>query len=176
MDHDLDELRGALERGLAGLDEGQTQLRRGGDAVRWSIQQIAGHLRLTYAATSMAMEARIARGSPTKGRPSPVQRVAQLWVVRLKQFPSGRMAPEAVTADPVAAGLDGETIAAAARAEIVRMDERIGEAEALFGNDCRCVSHMILGPMNVGQWRRFHLVHGKHHLRQIAAIRREFGV
>jgi len=176
MDRYLDELRCGLERGLAGLDDGQTQLRPRGDARRWCIQQIAGHMRLTYAATSVAMEVRVARGSPTKGRPSLPQRVGQLWVVGLGQFPSGRKAPEAVTPDPAAAGVNGAALLGVVQVEMERMDERIGEAEALFGQQCRCVSHMILGPMNVGQWRRFHLAHGMHHLRQIAAIRREYRV
>jgi hypothetical protein len=34
----------------------------------------------------------------------------------------------------------------------------------------------VLGPLSAQQWRRFHQVHGQHHLRQIHAIRAEHGV
>jgi hypothetical protein len=53
------------------------------------------------------------------------------------------------------------------------MDTRIRIAEQLFGTHRRSVRHMLLGPMSLAQWRRFHLVHGRHHIRQIAAIRTE---
>jgi hypothetical protein len=33
-----------------------------------------------------------------------------------------------------------------------------------------------LGPLGAGQWRRFHLSHGRHHIRQILAIRRAHGI
>ena len=65
MHNDLKRLQGELERALSGLDDRQTQLRpesglqaspRG-----WNVQQIIGHLLLTYAATLAAVEARLAR-------------------------------------------------------------------------------------------------------------------
>ncbi len=34
----------------------------------------------------------------------------------------------------------------------------------------------VLGPLNIDQWRKFHLVHGEHHLKQIAAIRKACNV
>ncbi len=54
------------------------------------------------------------------------------------------------------------------------MNARIAIAEQLFGSRRRSVRHMILGPLSLAQWRRFHLVHGRHHIRQIAAIRAEY--
>jgi hypothetical protein len=30
---------------------------------------------------------------------------------------------------------------------------------------------MILGPLTIRQWRKFHLIHGRHHIKQIRAIR-----
>jgi hypothetical protein len=31
----------------------------------------------------------------------------------------------------------------------------------------------VLGPLSMQQWRKFHLIHGRHHLKQIARIRAE---
>src|SRR6266487_2524129 len=40
----------------------------------------------------------------------------------------------------------------------------------------QCASHTVLGPLNIDQWRKFQLVHGEHHLKQIAAIRKAHNV
>lgn len=176
MDPCLELLNREIEAALAGLSVEQTQLRPGGDPARWCAQQIVGHLRLTYGATSVAMETRIGRGTPTKARASVAQRVGQWMVVGMQRFPGGRKAPEMVTVALDEAALDGAGLAAGVGAEIVRMDGLIVAVEGMFGGRSRCVSHMVLGPMRVGQWRRFHLVHGRHHLRQVWAVRREFGV
>ena len=36
-----------------------------------------------------------------------------------------------------------------------------------FGSDVKLVNHPFLGPLTSDEWRRFHCVHGRHHLRQI---------
>jgi DinB superfamily len=180
MHNDLKLLQGELERALSGLDDRQTQLRpesglqaspRG-----WNVQQIVGHLLLTYAATLAAVEARLAKGSATKAQPSLAQRVGQLTVIGLGWFPQGRRAPAGVMPEEDAAPLSGEALCAAVASALARMDDRIEDAERLFGRRRKAISHMILGPLNVGQWRRFHLVHGRHHIRQMAAIRAEYGI
>jgi hypothetical protein len=33
------------------------------------------------------------------------------------------------------------------------------------------LDHPILGPLTGGQWRKFHLVHGLHHVKQIRRLR-----
>jgi hypothetical protein len=55
------------------------------------------------------------------------------------------------------------------------MDKTLDEAESLFGKR-RATTHPILGPLSIAEWRRFHLSHGHHHVKQIWAIRREHGV
>jgi DinB superfamily len=175
MHPDLKLLQSELDRALAGLDDHQTQLRPCSDSQadpqRWNIQQIVGHLLLTYGATVAAMDARIAKHAPTKARPSFPQRIGQFAVLHLGWLPHGRKAPAIATPDPDAAPVSGAALQAAAAAGIATMAARITAAEALFGNRSRAISHMILGPLSVPQWCRFHLVHGRHHLRQIAAIR-----
>jgi hypothetical protein len=45
--------------------------------------------------------------------------------------------------------------------------------EAKFGSRIKVLDHPILGPLSIDQWRRFHLVHGLHHVKQIRRLRRE---
>jgi hypothetical protein len=176
MNQDFETLRDELERSLGGLDDLQTQLRSGGDAARWSIQQIVGHLLLTYGATERAMDARLEKGTPTKARPTLPQRVGQFLVIRLERFPPGRQAPEPVA--PAAGGpaVPGGVLIAQVDEAITKLDRKLVEAERVFGPKTRAVSHMVLGPLSIWQWRRFHLVHGRHHVKQIMRIRAEFGV
>jgi hypothetical protein len=174
MHPDLKLLQSELDRALAGLDDRQTQLRPQAEPQRWNIQQIVGHLLLTYCATVTAMDARIAKRTPTQARPSLTQRIGQFAVLRLGWLPHGRQAPAITTPAPNTAPVGGAALQATAAAGIATMDARIAAAEALFGNHSRAISHMILGPLSLPQWCRFHLVHGRHHLRQIAAIRTEY--
>ena len=53
----------------------------------------------------------------------------------------------------------------------MQIDELTRRGEELFG-DQSAVSHSVLGPLSMQEWRRFHLIHGRHHVKQIQAIRR----
>lgn len=176
MNKDFETLREDLERSLGGLDDRQTQLRPGGDRARWSIQQIVGHLLLTYAATERAMDARIEKGTPTKAKPMLAQRLGQFTLIRLGHFPHGRTAPERVAPAEDAIAVPGGVLIAEVDAAITRLDRKVVAAEEVFGAESRAVSHMVLGPLSIWQWRRFHLIHGRHHVEQIDRIRREYGV
>jgi hypothetical protein len=176
MDRNFKLLRDELAKALAGLDERQTQLKPGGDPARWSIQQIVGHLLLTYKATIEAVDARVAKGAATKASPSVAQRVGQFALCRIGYFPRGRLAPERVTAATDAPAVPGAGLTAQADAAIGEMDRRFTAGEQIFGSRRRAISHMVLGPLSIGQWRRFHLIHGRHHIKQIARIRQEYGI
>jgi hypothetical protein len=120
----------------------------------------------------MAMDARLEKRTPTKARPSGVQRMSQFVVIRVGYFPRGRKAPEMVTPQAKAAVPGGVLIAEVDDA-IASLDKKVADGEKLFGPEYRAISHMILGPLSIRQWRRFHLVHGRHHIRQISAIRND---
>jgi hypothetical protein len=171
--NDLKLLQAELERSLAGLRDQQTQLRPGLDPLRWHIQEIVGHLLLTYALTITALDAQIAKATPTRARPSFAQRLWQFVVLRLGWLPRRRTAPAITTPDPDAPPATGDQLGAAIANALAAIDTRMHIAEQLFDSRRRSVRHMILGPMSLTQWCRFHLVHGRHHIRQIAAIRAE---
>ena len=52
---------------------------------------------------------------------------------------------------------------------LVAMDATLADAEKCFGSRTRLLHHPVLGPLAAQEWRRFHQVHGRHHLKQIIA-------
>ena len=176
MNPTLNRLQREIASSLNGLDASQTQLRLPSRPGRWSIQQIIEHLLLSYAGTEAALESRLAKRAPTRGKPNLPQRFAQYTIVRLGYFPSGRKAPPMVTPPAVSNPLTGEQLTQAAAEHLARLDQRCTEAGKLFGDTERCATHVILGPLSIVQWRKFQIVHGEHHLKQIAAIRKSHSV
>jgi hypothetical protein len=174
MNTTLQELQREIAHSLQSLDATQTQLRPRPD--KWSIQQIIEHLLLTYSSTETAINARLTKRTPTRARPTLAHRVFQFAVTRCGYFLTGREAPEMVTPQPTTHTLSGEDLARATAEHLVRLDLLFTEAETLFGPASQCASHTVLGPLNIDQWRKFQLVHGEHHLKQIAAIRKAHNV
>jgi hypothetical protein len=172
MNSTLHQLQREIAASLHSLDATQTQLRPPSRANKWSIQQIIEHLLLTYSGTETAINARLAKRTPTLARPTFAHRVFQFAVTRCGYFPTGREAPEIVTPQPTTHTLSGEDLTQAAAEHLAHLDLLFTEAETLFGPASQCASHAALGPLNIDQWRKFQLIHGEHHLKQIAAIRK----
>jgi len=55
--------------------------------------------------------------------------------------------------------------------KIVEMDAVIAQCEARFGHRVALLDHPILGPLTARQWKKFHLVHGMHHRKQLLRLR-----
>jgi hypothetical protein len=171
MQETLEKLQRELSQSLVGLSAKETQTMRAPG--KWTIQQIAEHLVLSYAATCTVVAARVAKGTPTKASPSLPQRIGQFTITTCGIFPQGHSAPSAVTPrDTPLLELTGNELTAAISSSLLGMDAALTVAEGLFGATRRAISHIRLGPMSVRQWRRFHLAHGEHHLKQILATRR----
>jgi hypothetical protein len=60
-----------------------------------------------------------------------------------------------------------EKVVAEIGPQIVAMDKAIADCEARYGSRVRVLDHPVLGPLTARQWRKFHLVHGRHHVKQI---------
>jgi hypothetical protein len=84
-------------------------------------------------------------------------------------LPSGREAP--AIARP--RGASKEKVLLEIGPAIAGMDDIIGRCEEKIGRGKKILDHPILGPLTAAQWRKFHLVHGLHHLEQIRRLRRE---
>jgi Protein of unknown function (DUF1569) len=168
----LHQLQREIASSLHGLDATQTQLRPPSDQNKWTIQQVLEHLLLTYSSTETGINARLAKRTPTRAQPNLKQRVFQCAVTRCGYFPSGLHAPSFVTPQPATHSLCGEDLTHATAGHLTNLDLLFTEAESLFGPSSQCASHPVLGPLNISQWRLFHLVHGRHHLKEVAAIRK----
>lgn len=172
MNPALHQLQREIALSLRGLDAAQTQLRPSSPPGKWSIQQIVEHLLLAFSGTEAAFVGRLAKRTPTRAQSTVKQRIFQFAVTRYGYFPKGREAPAPLSPQPTAYSLSGQDLAHATSEHLAHLDLLFTEAEDLFGPHSQCVSHHVLGPLDVGQWRMFHLVHGRHHLKQIAAIRK----
>jgi hypothetical protein len=179
MDPSLEELQNDLARSLDGLTAEQTQLRPGKAEGKWTIQQIVQHLLLTYSSTDATIKERLTKGRPTRSVPTFSQRCQQMIVIRAGFFPSGRSAPGPVAPPPVSETsyekISGAGLTEQAACLLAQCDSSLQEAESRFGAG-RLATHHILGSLTAAQWSRFHLIHGRHHVKQIWAIRRDHEV
>jgi DinB superfamily len=170
MDSILQQLQQEIAASLQGLDAIRTQLRPATTPDKWNIQQIVQHLTLTYASTEVAISGRLVKRRPTRTQPTLQQRIQQYAVTTFGYFPTGLEAPLPVCPPVDSSPLSGEELAQQVAAGLTPMDQLCNQAEVLFGPR-RVASHGVLGPLSIHQWRRFHLTHGRHHIRQIHAIR-----
>lgn len=174
MDPILSQLQTEISLALRGLSSTETQWRPLNHSKKWSIQQIADHLLLTYQGTESGIQARLAKGTATLARPSMLQRFVQYTLTHLGYFPRGRQAPLSVVPPSQPNPMTGAELAGLTEGHLTSLDSLFERAEALFG-EARCVSHPILGPLSIHQWRRFQLIHGQHHIKQVLATRAEHG-
>ena len=68
-------------------------------------------------------------------------------------------------------GLPKEKVQTEIGTKIAEMDAILCTCESKFGSHTKVLDHAILGPLTINQWRKFHLVHGRHHLKQIQRLR-----
>jgi uncharacterized protein DUF1569 len=83
-------------------------------------------------------------------------------------LPSGREAPSFSRPR----GLPAEKVLTDIAGKISEMDEMIARCEKKLGSG-KLLDHPILGPLTGAQWRKFHLVHGRHHMKQIRKLKAE---
>lgn len=152
------------------LDANRTQARPAGAPDRWSIEQVVEHLLLSYRSTGSVFGTRIRKGTPTQAKPTLQQRLGQFMLIDVGVFPSGREAPAGVVPAAVEAPRAGAELVRAMTASLEELSGLSDEMDQLFPSNRRCASHMVLGPLSVRQWNRFHLIHGRHHLKQVVRI------
>ena len=170
MQPSLRTLKLELSTALAGLNSHQTQATPTAHPEKWSVQQIVEHLTKTYASTIRVLSDRLERGSPTRRSPTLRQRITQMLVLDAGHFPRGRRSPESVAPSESPVPLSGAELADRLGEQIAELDALATRGEAVFGRR-RCATHQVLGPLSMRQWCIFHLLHGRHHIKQIGAIR-----
>jgi len=136
---------------------------------KWSPAEILEHLSLTYTGTVKNLERSLTAGRPLGGAPTMKQRLISSLVVDLGYLPKGRKSPE--RAKPK--GMHAENILGEINSRIAELDDVIEKCEDKFGKGTFVANHPMLGPFTMQQWRKFHWVHGRHHVGQIERMRKK---
>jgi hypothetical protein len=164
MDSHLEKLRNALESAVEGMSKEQLSWHPAG---KWCAAEVLEHLYLSYTGTIKGFEKVMTGGKPLATRASMKNRVQTFVVVGFGYLPEGRKAPS----NTQPRGLAVEKVRSEIGEKIGAMDSIIAECEKRFGRRVRLLDHPILGPLTATEWRKFHLVHGMHHRKQILRLR-----
>jgi hypothetical protein len=164
VDPHLHRLQEEISAAVAGLSAEQLKRHPPG---KWCAGEVLEHLYLTFTGTVKGFERVAQAGKPLATSQTWAQRGRTLVVVAFGYLPSGRQAP--ALARP--RGLPPEKVLAEIGLKISEMDDNIARCEEKFGSRRKLLDHPILGPLTAAQWRKFHLVHGLHHVKQIRRLR-----
>ncbi len=156
----MTDLAGVVLGPLAGRPEASWQQAPPG---KWTPAQIVEHLALALVMSAGAFAARRAKEPMARRRATLREHVGKVFTFGLCWFPPGLTAPERTTPAPRVDGHAAEAHFRAALAawEAVERDLLPARRHDLF------VKHPRLGDLTVEEWGRFHLVHSRHHARQI---------
>jgi len=138
---------------------------------KWSAAEVLEHLARSMAGTAYIMGRALDQDRP-KAKPDTWQeRLKAFIVVGIGYFPSGREAPEPTRPR----GLPPAEARNGIRQALADLDEAAARCASRFGERTKVANHPILGAFDVRQWRRFHRVHTRHHMKQIERMTEEMG-
>ena len=157
------QIRDAIANATDGLSEKQMRQHPEG---KWDAAAILEHLALTYGSTARVMQKCLDEGRPRATSASVQHRVAQLAVLAFSYIPSGRKAPKQV----VPSGIAGQEALRLILENLEKMDETLARCEQRFGSKVKIADHPVLGPIPISGWRKFHLLHTRHHMKQVARL------
>jgi hypothetical protein len=163
MDSQLERLHSAIDTAIRGMTAEQLDRHPAG---RWSTAEVLEHLYLSYTGTVKGFERCLESGKPLASSPTLKHRLMTAVVTGVGYLPSGRKAPKQTQPK----GTPTEKVVEDIGPQISRMDELIAKCEARHGERTRLLDHPILGPLTARQWRKFHWVHGRHHMKQIQRL------
>ena len=170
MDSYLEQLQRAIAAATRGMtSEELTRHPRARPNGTWCMAEVLEHLYLTYTGTVKGP------GAVSAGRKSPGQ----------SDHPEAASANIAgdwaeLFSDVVESHRNAPVPRACLRTKSWRksdlrspaMGALLAECESRHGAATRVMDHPILGPLTARQWRKFHWVHGRHHVKQILKLRR----
>jgi len=169
MDSYLERLHQAVAAATQGMCDEDPESRSDG---KWSAAEVLEHLYLTYTGTSKAFDRCLQAGKPLASASTLKHRVAAFLVTELGYFPEGRKSPEHACPK----GISTEKVVADICPQIAAMDKIIAQCQERFGSRKKVLDHPVLGPLTASQWRKFHWVHGRHHIKQILERRKSLAV
>jgi hypothetical protein len=134
-----------------------------GPAGKWTPAQIVEHLALGLELSAQTFAARRAHAPMARRRRTPAEKIATLLILGFRWFPPGRRAPERTMPAP------GITRAAAEPHFLTGLEAWQALERDLLPSRPRdlFVKHPRLGDLTVAEWIRFHVIHARHHARQI---------
>jgi hypothetical protein len=164
VDPHLQKLQADIAASIAGLSSEQL-----GRHVpeKWSTSEILEHLYLTYTGTIKGCTRLLEGGKPLATTATWKQLAQAFAVIELGYMPEGRQSPPA----GLPRGLGRDKVVTEIGLAISTMDDLLAQSAHRFGPRTKLMDHPILGPFSAGQWRKFHFVHGMHHLKQIRRLR-----
>jgi Protein of unknown function (DUF1569) len=153
------------------LDADATQMHPKGLEYKWNAQQVIEHLVLGCRLTTESLETRLKKGRLSrKQNGTYLQWSLQMMILSFGSLPQGVPALEETMPTPGRfAAMSGRELSDLLRREIEAMDTALDACRQRFGIG-RVGTHPWLGPLRVDQWRRFHAVHGHHHLTQLRSL------
>jgi hypothetical protein len=163
MDPHLGKLQQALSSAIAGISAEELSWHPEG---KWCVAEVLEHLYLSYTGTVKGFERVTKAGKSLATRPSVSQRWRAWIAVGLGYLPEGGKAPPVTQPR----GLPPERVLTGIIPAIEQMDEIIAGCEKAMGSEKKLLDHPMLGPLTGKQWRKFHLVHGRHHVKQIRRL------
>jgi hypothetical protein len=163
MDPVLEKLQGVIASAISELSTDELSWHPAG---KWCAAEVLEHLYLSYTGTTKGFQRVAEAGKSLATTSSPAHHAKRLLVVGLGYFPPGRKAPP--SARP--RGISSQQVLAEILRKIAEMDSTIRMCEEKLGARQKLLDHPILGPLNTHEWRKFHLVHGLHHAKQIRRL------
>jgi len=157
------QIRDAIADSTDGLSESQMRHHAEG---KWDAAAILEHLALTFSGTTRAFQKCLDQGRPLATSATFKQRLIQLIVLRFNYIPYGRKSPKRV--EPT--GIGGAEARELIFTNLAKMDQVFAECERRFGTKVKIADHPIFGAIPIGGWRKFHLLHTRHHMKQIDAL------
>ncbi len=134
-----------------------------GPAGKWTPAQIVEHLALGLNLSAATFLARRNHAPMSRRRRTPAEQVARMFMFALRWFPPRRKAPERTTP---ASQIDR----ASAEAHFLAGVEAWDQVDRALLPERRAdlfVKHPRMGDLTVHEWMRFHVIHARHHARQI---------
>jgi Protein of unknown function (DUF1569) len=168
----FDEVAAELER----FDSTSANVHPWGRPHCWSVHQVVEHLALSMDNTRIALDERLAKGR--RGRNlerSGTEWLLQLMILSAGHMPKGVGAPHETTPKGNLPEVRVRELIQRLESAIDSLDATLDQVRHRFGME-RVGRHFLLGPLRVDQWRRYHVLHLRHHMKQICNVRETLSV
>jgi hypothetical protein len=156
----LERLRRELEDAIDGAD--YIALQRG-PAGKWNSATILEHLYVSYKSTNFGLAKCLEKGAPFASSATLKQWRDKLLVVDIGYMPNGIQAPK----QAIPRGLPPDEVRSNIFSEIEKIELALADCKRRFGAGTKIMDHPFLGPLTANEWSKLHLVHGRHHAKQI---------